>query len=340
MQSNSDHLHEALRVAPAALLSVILHLVLLILCGLLIFTDEAVKPLVLQIAHEDGQDDDSAFQWETISFEAEPEKSDSSLSMAEFEVVDADLAIFDIGEVATPALPDQNDAAESPDGSEESELPAGLSIEFAETIRYARKNGIDIVIVFDSTGSMGSEIEVVKNRIGAIGNVILRKIPRAQFSLVTYRDRRDAYVVRGIPLTNDLQQVQRFISGVQAQGGGDHPEALEAGMEWAMTTLYFRPDSQKVMLIFGDAPPHQHHMNACLKMARHFRESGKGKVSTVTCRSAVPMGEFYAIARSGGGDAYTLSNTRWLMEELLILAFGREHRDDVLKFFELEPEQS
>ena len=106
-----------------------------------------------------------------------------------------------------------------------------------------------------------------------------------------------------------------------------------------MTTLYFRPDSQKAMLIFGDAPPHQHHLNACLKMANHFRTYGKGKVSTITCRNFVPLGEFYAIARSGGGDAYTLRNTRWLMEELLILAFGREHRNDVLKFFELKPNQ-
>ena len=162
-------------------------------------------------------------------------------------------------------------------GSEESELPDGLSVEFAEKIRYARKHGIDIVIVFDSTGSMGSEIETVKNRIGAIGNVILRKIPRAQFSLVTYRDRRDAYLVRGIPLTNDLYKVQRFISSVQAQGGGDHPEALEAGMEWAMTTLYFRPDSQKAMLIFGDAPPHQHHMNACSENGQTFSRKLEGK---------------------------------------------------------------
>lgn len=339
MQSNSDHLHEALRVAPAALLSVILHLVVLIACGLLIFTDNAIAPLVIQIAHEDGQDDDSAFQWETISFEAEPEKYESSLLLEELPVLDADLAISDIGEVGTPSLPGQDDAAQSPDDSEASALPEGLSIEFAEKIRYARKNGIDIVIVFDSTGSMGSEIEIVKNRIGAIGNVILSKIPRAQFSLVTYRDRRDTYLVRGIPLSDDMHKVQRFISSVRAQGGGDHPEALEAGMEWAMTTLYFRPDSQKAMLIFGDAPPHQHHMKACLKMAKHFRESGKGKVSTITCRSAVPLSEFYAIARSGGGDAYTLSNTRWLMEELLILAFGREHRNDVLKFFELEPNQ-
>ncbi len=339
MQSNSDHLHEALRVAPAALLSVILHLLVLIVCGLLIFTDKGTEPLVLQIAHDDGQVDDSAFQWETISFEAEPETYESSLSMAEFAVVDAALAISEVAGVATPSLPGQVDAAQSPDGSDESDLPEGLSVEFAEQIRYARKNGIDIVIVFDSTGSMGSEIEIVKNRIGTIGNLILSKIPRAQFSLVTYRDRRDAYLVRGIPLTDDLYKVQRFISSVQAQGGGDHPEALEAGMEWAMTTLYFRPDSQKAMLIFGDAPPHQHHMNACLKMARHFRETGKGKVSTITCRSAFPLGEFYAIARSGGGEAYTLSNTRWLMEELLVLAFGREHRDDVLKFFELEPNQ-
>ena len=339
MQSNSDHLQEALRVAPAALLSVVLHLVLLIVLGLLILSEETVEPLVLQVASDHGQDDDSVIQWETISFEAEPVARDSSLSMEKIAVVDADLAISEIGDFARPALPDQSGDAQSGQGSVESEFPDGLSDEFVKKIRDAQVHGIDIVIVFDSTGSMGSEIETVKSRIGAIGDVILRKIPRAQFSLVTYRDRRDAYLVRGIPLTNDLYKVQRFIRSVQAQGGGDHPEALEAGMEWAMTRLYFRPDSQKAMLIFGDAPPHQHHMKACLKMARHFRESGRGKVSTITCRSAIPMNEFYAIARSGGGEAYTLRNTRWLMEELLVLAFGREHRDDVLQFFDLEPNQ-
>jgi Mg-chelatase subunit ChlD len=339
MQSNLDHFQQALRVAPAALLSVVLHLLLLIVLALLILSDKTVEPLVLQVAADDGQDDDSAFQWETLSFDAEPVVRDSSLSVEEIAVVDADLAISEIGDVAMPALPDQSNDAQSGKGSEAAEFPKGLSDEFVKKIRDARKHGIDIVIVFDSTGSMGSEIETVKSRIGAIGEVILRQIPRAQFSLVTYRDRRDAYLVRGIPLTNDLYKVQRFVTGVQAQGGGDHPEALEAGMEWAMTTLYFRPDRQKVMLIFGDAPPHQHHMNACLKMARRFRESGKGKVSTITCRSAIPMREFYAIARSGGGEAYTLRNTRWLMEELLVLAFGREHRDDVLEFFELEPNQ-
>src|SRR5690606_2003213 len=47
-----------------------------------------------------------------------------------------------------------------------------------------KEHGIEIVIVFDSTGSMRREIDAVKERIETIGNAVLRKIPHARFSLV------------------------------------------------------------------------------------------------------------------------------------------------------------
>ena len=71
---------------------------------------------------------------------------------------------------------------------------------------------IEIVVVFDSTGSMGSEIYAVKRRIVKIGKTVLEKIPRARFSLVTYRDRRDTYLVKGIELSNSLERLESFVT--------------------------------------------------------------------------------------------------------------------------------
>ena len=90
------------------------------------------------------------------------------------------------------------------------------------------------------------------------------------------------------------------------------------------------------MLIFGDAPPHQPELKTCLGIAEEFRASENASVHTISCRHALPMHEFYLIANAGGGRAFVLNNVRGLMEELLVLAFGPEHRQDVLKYFELD----
>lgn len=194
-----------------------------------------------------------------------------------------------------------------------------------------------LVIELDSTGSMGQEIKSVRQRIRQIGESVLRKIPNAKFSLATYRDLNDNYVARGIPLTKDLPEMEQFVMGVVANGGGDRPEAVQAGMLWAMRENEFRSNAQKVMIIFGDAPPHPYRLNACLDLAEKFRGYSKGRVYTVTCRSPSPLPEFYSIARTGGGDAFVMANVDQLMDDLLVITFGTENRDQVLKFFELDP---
>jgi hypothetical protein len=225
-------------------------------------------------------------------------------------------------------------------------IDEGLEGDFGDKIHYARLHGLDIVLVFDSTGSMGAEIDVVKNKIKAIGTALLEKIPSARISLVTYRDRlplndrrrgrRGHYVVSGIPLTHQPSDFDQFLIGISAGGGGDRPEAVLDGMEWAVGRNDFSTKSLKVMLIFGDAPPHSRDQKRCLELARTFHKHQKGIVSTITCRRPQPLPEFYEIARAGGGEAHTLENTRWLLEELLVLTFGSDHREDVMQFFELD----
>ncbi|HND56169.1 MAG TPA: hypothetical protein PLV92_27320, partial [Pirellulaceae bacterium] len=65
----------------------------------------------------------------------------------------------------------------------------GLDGDFKKMIENAQQNGLDLVIVFDSTGSMGAEIEGVKRQIFQIGSALLKKVPTTRISLVTYRDK-------------------------------------------------------------------------------------------------------------------------------------------------------
>jgi Mg-chelatase subunit ChlD len=198
-----------------------------------------------------------------------------------------------------------------------------------------RRTGLDIVITFDSTGSMSGEINEVKSQITRIGTALLQLIPKARISICTYRDEGDEFVAKGLPLTSDIGEVQYYLNSIEASGGGDHPEAVESGLQWAMNNNQFRPNARKVILIFGDAPPHRDKLQFCLALASDFSREQKGIVSTVTCRSPSPLPEFYEIAQAGGGEAFLTRDQRQIMTQVMVLVFGSRHREKVIEAFKL-----
>lgn len=202
-------------------------------------------------------------------------------------------------------------------------------------IQNLRRNGLDIVLVFDSTGSMGGEIRSVERQIHNIGTTLLKLVPKARISLCTYRDEGDEYVVRGLPLTNDIAAIDRFLGEVDADGGGDEAEAVHKGLEWAIRNNQFRQGGRKIILLFGDAPPHPQHIATCLALASDFQRTQKGVVSTVTCRHGEPLKEFYDIARAASGEAFLTSDQRQIMTQLMVLVFGSAHREKVVEAFKL-----
>jgi len=212
---------------------------------------------------------------------------------------------------------------------------AGGSEEFGKLISRLNNEGLDIVIVFDSSGSMQGEIDQVKSRIQRIGNALRGMIKKTRIGICTYRDVGDEYVVKGLPLTDQIGEVVTYLSRINAKGGGDKPEAVDRGLGWAIQNNRFRRSARKVILLFGDAPPHFDKNVACQKWASDFRNQQRGIVSTVTCRSTERLKEFTAIAKIGGGEAFLTNNERDIMKQLMILVFGSQHRSKVIEAFNL-----
>jgi DNA-directed RNA polymerase subunit RPC12/RpoP len=202
-------------------------------------------------------------------------------------------------------------------------------------ISTLKRHGLDVVIVFDSTGSMGGEIEQVKSQIKRIGTTLLTIVPKARISLCAYRDLSDEYVTKGLPLTSNVQEMEYFLQGIRAGGGGDVEEAVQEGLRWAVQNNQFRTNARKVILVFGDAPPHAKDKQACLRVAGDFASQNKGIVSTVTCRNSVKLPEFVEIAQAGGGEAFLTADERQIVTQLLVLVFGSKYRDKVLEAFKL-----
>ena len=136
---------------------------------------------------------------------------------------------------------------------------------FEEYRRQLDRDGLDVVIVFDSTGSMGGIIFELKTRILQITNVMKRITPNARLGLVAYRDSKKydlddyEYTVKYIqlkPMNRDgMKKLQTFLRSCEAYGGGDIPEAVHYGLKAAIDRGGWREKSRKAILIAGT--PHR-----------------------------------------------------------------------------------
>jgi hypothetical protein len=202
-------------------------------------------------------------------------------------------------------------------------------------IRNLQRTGLDIVMVFDSTSSMGGEVDEVKRQVGSIGNTLMSLVPKTRIGICTYRDVGDEYVVKGLPLTSDVQEVQTFLRPIDANGGGDHPEAVQEGLRWTVDNNSFRPQARKVILLFGDSPPHPQDVQTCLRIASDFHSQSDGVVSTVSCRRSMKLPEFVEIAEVGGGESFLTRDRKQIMTQLMVLIFGSRYRSKVVEAFRL-----
>jgi hypothetical protein len=117
---------------------------------------------------------------------------------------------------------------------------------------------LDILFIFDTTGSMGEEIERLRRTIELI-YLNLSSIPGrplVRFGMVLYKDRRDEYVTRVVPLTDNLEQFQAELNQVQASGGGDLPEDLQEALKDSIQRVQWSRDGIRLAFIITDAPPH------------------------------------------------------------------------------------
>ena len=117
---------------------------------------------------------------------------------------------------------------------------------------------LDLVFMIDATGSMGDEIDKLKRSMRAMADQIaqLPGQPDICYGLVAYRDRGDVFLTRAHDFTNDLGAFQNLLAKVQAQGGGDTPEALNEALHEVVHGLDWRADAARLVVMVADAPPH------------------------------------------------------------------------------------
>lgn len=122
------------------------------------------------------------------------------------------------------------------------------------------KSAVDIAFVVDATGSMGDEIQYLKEEMKDVIHQAASKnrMLDIQTGSVFYKDMGDDYLTRKQAFTKDVNVTQDFIKEQGAGGGGDFPEAVDAALAVAIRELEWREGAvAKIMFLVLDAPPHE-----------------------------------------------------------------------------------
>ena len=123
--------------------------------------------------------------------------------------------------------------------------------------------GLDMVIAFDTTGSMRTYIDAVKDHVKELIPTLFKQNPNLKLGIVAFGDYCDmpskdifgnAYQV--CPLTNDENELIDFVTNAKNTSGGDTDEFYELVIKKITEQTKWRENSTKAVLLIADACPH------------------------------------------------------------------------------------
>ena len=156
------------------------------------------------------------------------------------------------------------DAEDSPvvtgsSSSEEVASGSGCMDVSAGPAPYMGPAPIEIIISFDTTGSMSYYLDEVKNKIQDIIQRLFMDIPNMKIGVMAhgdYCDEKVFYLMQKVDFTNDVGSLCQFVKDVEGTGGGDFEECYE----WVLSQvrgLSWTPGTQRSLIMIGDAIPHE-----------------------------------------------------------------------------------
>lgn len=124
--------------------------------------------------------------------------------------------------------------------------------------------GIDFCVMIDCTGSMGSYINMSRNKIKDIIKQVKEQYAESQIrvAIVAYRDIKDANRYKVFHFSEDLDKAKKFLDGLQACGGGDIPEDVNGGFQKVLYELKWQSPIRTLVHV-ADAPCHGKTFHNC-----------------------------------------------------------------------------
>ncbi len=174
-------------------------------------------------------------------------------------------------------------------------------------------NELEIMLVVDTTGSMGDELSFLCDELaGVITRVSSSLDCKIRLGLLFYRDNGDDYVTRKFDFTDvtsydGLNKAVNNIKDQDSWGGGDYAEAVDRALSEAVSADWHTASKTKLLFHVLDAPYHDRQENQSVFANAVQSASQKGvRIIPVAASGLDVLGQY--IMRSAAlltGGTYT-----------------------------------
>lgn len=186
-------------------------------------------------------------------------------------------------------------------------------IEIALSDYSACNDELEIMLVVDTTGSMGDELRYLcKELSGVVQRVSSALNCDIRLGLLFYRDDGDKYVTRKfdfveVSSSSGLNTVIKNINAQEASGGGDYPEAVDKALSEAVGMSWHENSKTRLLFHVLDAPYHDEQEYQSRFASAVYSAAGKGiRIIPVAASGLDTLGQY--IMRSAAlltGGTYT-----------------------------------
>lgn len=202
---------------------------------------------------------------------------------------------------------------------------------------------LDMVIAFDTTGSMNAYIEAVKLQVKELIPKLFKQNPDLRIGIVAFGDYCDmpskdrfgkAYQV--CELTDNENRLIEFITKAQSTSGGDSDEFYELVIKKIVEETNWREGSTKAVLLIADAEPHRvgySYNDRVVNNQIDWREEAKKaaekgiKFDTLTINKTGWYKELSSTTNGVSAPFSTSSKTSQLVEAAALARGGERTRD-------------
>ena len=206
------------------------------------------------------------------------------------------------------------------------------SIEASIEIVEFMKGTADIVFILDISGSMGDEINNVKNNIVAFSAAIEAQGVSARWSAITYSDwtvsgaNEESTIIKNG--TSDwfisAEEYKAAINGIDLAFGGDSPETAIDGMMLANTGLSTRQDARVFYIVLTDdaCKIDNHYDVESLNQCAQILDDDKVNVSVIT--TTYYFSEYSVLTETTGGIQSNIYDnfSQDLLDNLVPIIYG------------------
>jgi len=206
-------------------------------------------------------------------------------------------------------------------------------------------NKTDIVISFDTTGSMYPCLAEVRRHTTMMTERLFREIPSLRVAIITHGDYCDGdKVISQLDFTTNQQEIKNFIQNAPATSGGDYPECYELVLRTVKSLSWNSEATMKSLILIGDAPPHEKNENPHKIDWREEAETLKNRniqIFSVQClnRGNTEAFNFYSqVADITNGYHVFLDQFSYIKDMIQAICF-KQYNIEYLEQFEKEVQE-